>query len=155
MRMRAVVLFPLVAILVADAPFAAADSRGDELARWLDSRGQEVWGEPPERCDELTFARRVYLDILGREILTIMALNAITDLQFQSGVVDHRPFGGQTRLHTGSLPIVANQVFQDILADPFIDVSILSHGIKMSCKFCDRNCQIWAAIGGCCSGARY
>jgi hypothetical protein len=45
---------------------AQAQSRGDDLARWLDRRGEEIWGRPPEPCDDLTFARRVYLDVLGR-----------------------------------------------------------------------------------------
>ena len=45
---------------------ARADSRGDDLAGWLDQRGQEVWGEPPRKCDDLTLARRLYLDLIGR-----------------------------------------------------------------------------------------
>ncbi len=44
----------------------AADPRGDELAKWMNARGQEVWGAAPQKCDDLTFARRVYLDLLGR-----------------------------------------------------------------------------------------
>lgn len=44
----------------------AADSRGEELAQWLNQRGAEVWGKAPDKCDDLTFARRVYLDLLGR-----------------------------------------------------------------------------------------
>ncbi|MEM9586918.1 MAG: DUF1549 domain-containing protein [Planctomycetota bacterium] len=43
-----------------------ADSLGDEFSRWIDTRGQAAWGKPPEPCDDLTFARRVYLDLLGR-----------------------------------------------------------------------------------------
>jgi hypothetical protein len=43
-----------------------ADSRGDELAKWLNARGVDVWGVAPEKCDDLTFARRIYLDLLGR-----------------------------------------------------------------------------------------
>jgi Protein of unknown function (DUF1549)/Protein of unknown function (DUF1553) len=43
-----------------------ADSRGDELAQWINQRGAEVWGKAPEKCDDLTFARRIYLDLLGR-----------------------------------------------------------------------------------------
>jgi hypothetical protein len=110
MRMRAVVLFPQVAIQVADPPVAAADSRGDELARWLDSRGQEVWGEPPERCDELTFARRVYLDILGR-VPSVSELRDYLDLgeNRRNGLVEQLLFGegprGETygRLSAGNL----------------------------------------------------
>ncbi|WP_182867147.1 DUF1553 domain-containing protein [Rhodopirellula sp. JC639] len=45
---------------------ASADSQGDELSRWIDQRGERVWGEPPEKCDDLTFVRRVYLDLVGR-----------------------------------------------------------------------------------------
>ncbi len=43
-----------------------ADSRGEELAQWLNERGAEFWGDTPELCDDLTFARRIYLDLLGR-----------------------------------------------------------------------------------------
>lgn len=42
------------------------DSRGDELADWLNRQGKRVLGEPPEPCSDLTFARRVYLDLVGR-----------------------------------------------------------------------------------------
>ncbi|WP_149498376.1 DUF1549 domain-containing protein [Roseiconus lacunae] len=42
------------------------DSRGDDLASWIDVRGRTAWGDPPEKCDDLTFARRVYLDLVGR-----------------------------------------------------------------------------------------
>lgn len=45
---------------------APADSRGEDLALWLNARGEQLWGKPPQRCDDLTFARRVYLDLLGR-----------------------------------------------------------------------------------------
>ncbi len=45
---------------------ARGDSLGDELADWINERGREVWGTPPTACDDLTFARRVYLDLLGR-----------------------------------------------------------------------------------------
>ena len=57
----------LLAILVAilQAP-AVADSRGEDLANWLNKRGQQVWGELPEKCDDLTFARRAYIDVVGR-----------------------------------------------------------------------------------------
>lgn len=43
-----------------------ADSHGDDLSRWIDERGQQVWGQPPGPCDDLTFVRRVYLDLVGR-----------------------------------------------------------------------------------------
>ncbi len=45
---------------------ALADSRGDELAHWINQRGEQFWGPPPPTCDDLTFARRVYLDVIGR-----------------------------------------------------------------------------------------
>ncbi len=42
------------------------DSRGDDWTQWINIEGQKVWGAPPEPCDDWTFARRVYLDVLGR-----------------------------------------------------------------------------------------
>lgn len=66
MKTRSLVLFGAVALLLAQPAFCRADSRGDDLARWIDARGREVWGPPPPRCDDLTFARRVYLDLVGR-----------------------------------------------------------------------------------------
>ncbi|MBI1246238.1 DUF1553 domain-containing protein [bacterium] len=63
----------LIAILLAAVvgPFtwpklASADSHGESLARWINERGRQAWGEPPAKCDDFTFARRVYLDIVGR-----------------------------------------------------------------------------------------
>lgn len=56
-----------------------ADSRGDELAQWLDKRGQQVWGELPEPCNDLTFARRVYIDVLGR-VPSVSELRDFLDL---------------------------------------------------------------------------
>lgn len=44
----------------------SSDSSGDELARWINERGQQTWGDPPPQCDDLTFVRRVYLDLVGR-----------------------------------------------------------------------------------------
>lgn len=55
--------FALLGLMVEPA---RADSRGDELALWLNQRGEQVWGPPPAPCDDLTFARRLYFDILGR-----------------------------------------------------------------------------------------
>lgn len=66
MRMLAALL---LAVLVSQslAPESLwADSRGQSLARWINERGREAWGQPPAKCDDLTFARRVYLDIVGR-----------------------------------------------------------------------------------------
>ncbi len=39
--------------------------------------GREVWGEPPPQCDDLTFARRIHLDILGR----VPSVSEIRDFQ--------------------------------------------------------------------------
>ncbi|MBW3541288.1 MAG: DUF1549 and DUF1553 domain-containing protein [Planctomycetes bacterium] len=42
---------------------------GDDLAAWLDDRFDVLWKEravEPQFCDDATFARRVYLDLLGR-----------------------------------------------------------------------------------------
>ena len=48
------------------SPTVSADSRGDDLANWINERGREIWGAAPDKCDDLTFARRIYLDLLGR-----------------------------------------------------------------------------------------
>jgi hypothetical protein len=56
----------ICAIMGLVAGIARADSRGDELAQWIDRRGEELWGPPPPKCDDLTLARRVYFDLLGR-----------------------------------------------------------------------------------------
>ena len=69
----------LALIVLATAPPAEADSRGDELAAWLDQRGREVWGKPPEPCDDLTLARRLYLDVLGR-VPSVSELRDFEDL---------------------------------------------------------------------------
>lgn len=45
---------------------ASADSRGEELGQWIDQRGQDLYGSLPKACDDLTFARRIYLDVVGR-----------------------------------------------------------------------------------------
>lgn len=55
-----------VTLLCVCLPSSRADSRGDEFAQWLNQRGAEIWGKAPDKCDDLTFARRVYLDLLGR-----------------------------------------------------------------------------------------
>lgn len=58
----------VVSLLVIDSAAAqpSGDSRGDEWTQWINSAGREVWGVPPEPCDDWTFARRVYMDVLGR-----------------------------------------------------------------------------------------
>ncbi|XZE19593.1 DUF1553 domain-containing protein [Pirellulaceae bacterium SH449] len=63
--------------LVVTASYLNADSRGDELAAWIDQKGIEVYGELPELCDDLTFARRIYLDTIGR----IPSLSELRDFQ--------------------------------------------------------------------------
>ena len=59
------VLLAAVFLLV-PANAIGADSFGDDLSEWIDEQGRQAWGKPPEACDDLTFARRVYLDLLGR-----------------------------------------------------------------------------------------
>ena len=82
MRTLAVILV-LLLVHVGFRPHSArADSRGDELAAWLDQRGEEVWGEPPKPCDDLTYARRVYLDLLGR-VPSVSELRDFQDLDGQ------------------------------------------------------------------------
>lgn len=66
MKRRIVVLVSVAALMAAVSRTTFADSPGDSLAKWIDQRGQQVWGEPPPRCDDQTFARRLYLDLLGR-----------------------------------------------------------------------------------------
>jgi hypothetical protein len=60
---------PLLAFAVGLACWpvqATADSHGDEFSRWIDRRGQQVFGKPPVACDDLTYVRRTYLDLVGR-----------------------------------------------------------------------------------------
>ncbi|MCG8650254.1 MAG: DUF1549 domain-containing protein, partial [Pirellulales bacterium] len=40
-------------------------SPGQRIASWLDQQLESEWAES-QKCDDLTFARRVYLDVLGR-----------------------------------------------------------------------------------------
>ncbi len=42
------------------------DSPGQDLTEFLNAAGRRAWGQPPPRCDDLTFARRIFLDVLGR-----------------------------------------------------------------------------------------
>ncbi|MCA9135460.1 MAG: DUF1553 domain-containing protein [Planctomycetales bacterium] len=56
----------LALVSAAGARRAVADSHGDDLSRWIDQRGKDIWGPPPGPCDDLTFVRRVYLDLVGR-----------------------------------------------------------------------------------------
>ncbi|QEG43596.1 DUF1553 domain-containing protein [Roseimaritima ulvae] len=78
-----------------------ADSRGDELARWLNERGQEVFGPLPQPCDDLTFARRLYLDILGR----VPSVSELRDFQSwgenrRNRLIDQLVFGEGARADT-------------------------------------------------------
>ncbi len=61
----------------------SSDSRGDSLSNWLDDQGREIWGEPPEPCSDLTFARRIYLDLLGR-------VPSVSELRDFQGLGDKR-----------------------------------------------------------------
>lgn len=77
MRTLTILLLVFSANALTGSRPAHADSRGDELARWIDERGREVWGPPPAPCDDLTFARRLYLDVLGR----VPSVSEIRDFQ--------------------------------------------------------------------------
>ncbi|MCO8122437.1 DUF1549 and DUF1553 domain-containing protein [Stieleria sp. TO1_6] len=66
MNKIAVLLTTLLMSMVMLPERSVADSGGDELSRWIDQRGRQVWGDPPSACDDLTFVRRVYLDLVGR-----------------------------------------------------------------------------------------
>jgi hypothetical protein len=53
----------------AEAPPSAWAGPGEDLARWLDERFARIWdeeGATAAACDDATFARRVYLDLIGR-----------------------------------------------------------------------------------------
>lgn len=58
-------------------PQLRADSRGDDLAKWINAEGLKIWGKVPETCDDHTFARRVYLDTIGR----VPSVSEIRDFQ--------------------------------------------------------------------------
>lgn len=74
---RVVIFLFTVAGVSAISHAAPGESRGDELAQWIEQRGREVWSEPPQLCDDQTFARRVYLDVLGR----IPSVSELRDFQ--------------------------------------------------------------------------
>ena len=71
-----------------------ADSRGDEMAAWINRRGAEEFGPPPPPCDDRTFARRVYLDLLGR-VPSLAELQDFEQLgpRRRSELVDQLVFG--------------------------------------------------------------
>lgn len=85
LSLRPLEVLPLLVVTIVGIAVSSvhAQSRDDDLARWLDRRGREIWGEPPEPCDDLTFARRVYLDVLGR-------IPSISELRDYQNLVDDR-----------------------------------------------------------------
>lgn len=100
--MRTLVVILIVsAITVGDSQVACSDSRGDELAQWLEERGSQVWGEPPPPCDDLTFARRLYLDVLGR-VPSVSELRDFQDLgdRRRSMLIEQLVFGEGPRAET-------------------------------------------------------
>lgn len=68
-----------VALACCGMQAVAQDSRGHDLSKWINQRGRIAWGEPPQRCDDLTFARRVFLDLLGR-VPSVAELRDFEDL---------------------------------------------------------------------------
>lgn len=60
------ILSAAVSAVIQPQVASAADSHGETLSKWIDDRGEQVWGEPPAECGDLTFVRRVYLDLVGR-----------------------------------------------------------------------------------------
>ncbi len=96
-------LLSLMAIVgvTATPQTSSADSTSDELASWLDERGQEAWGQLPEVCDDLTFARRVYVDVLGR-VPSVSELRDFQDLgdQRRRTLVEQLVFGEGVRAST-------------------------------------------------------
>ena len=93
MNKNCVIPFALALCLVG-IQRCSADSQGDELRRWIDQQGKQVWGDPPGPCDDLTFVRRVYLDLVGRvpsvsEVRDFMALGE----NRREGIVNELVFG--------------------------------------------------------------
>ncbi|MEZ6129500.1 MAG: DUF1553 domain-containing protein [Planctomycetaceae bacterium] len=101
MKQSMIILFVLPALFTGHCRDGRADSRGDDLAEWLDVRGQQVWGELPEPCDDLTFARRVYLDVLGR-VPSVSELRDFQDLpeNRRTALVDQVVFSEGPRADT-------------------------------------------------------
>lgn len=101
MRTLSVLLIVFSANALPGLGSAHADSRGDDLARWIDQRGRDVWGPFPEPCDDLTFARRLYLDVLGR----VPSVSEIRDYQElgdnrRDALIDRLVFGEGARANT-------------------------------------------------------
>ncbi len=96
---RMVALLASVLVLASvDCCDVWADSRGGSLKQWINERGKAVWGEAPALCDDLTFARRVYLDLLGR----VPSLSELHDYEAMTGdrrsaLVDALVFGDSGR----------------------------------------------------------
>ncbi|TWU11059.1 DUF1553 domain-containing protein [Allorhodopirellula heiligendammensis] len=98
MRSLAVLLLVVLSGVLGSSRLAQADSRGEDLAAWLDQRGQELFGPLPTRCDDLTFARRVYLDVLGRvpSVSELRDFEALGDRRRHT-LIDQLVFGEGTR----------------------------------------------------------
>ena len=76
---------------------------GEPLAGWLDERFAELWAErgiEPQFCDDATFARRVYLDLLGRipSVSETRDFLADTSGDKYARLVDELLFGEKTEL---------------------------------------------------------
>ena len=119
-RSRFTLLLIFLAV-VAQPSSARADSRGDELARWIDERGSEVWGAPPTPCDDLTFARRVYLDLIGR----VPSVSELRDFQSlgenrRSHLVEQLVFaeGPRAKMYERLRTQTLARQWQDVLLPP-------------------------------------
>ncbi|QDV88454.1 DUF1549 domain-containing protein [Planctomycetes bacterium TBK1r] len=77
MNKPAVLLMLLTVAVVWRPGTTFADSQGDTLSQWIDQRGEQIWGKPPAPCSDLTFVRRVYLDLVGR----VPSVSEIRDFQ--------------------------------------------------------------------------
>ncbi len=78
-----------------NAPPVQGDSRGDDWTQWINAAGEKVWGVPPEPCDDWTFARRVYMDVLGRppSVAEIRDYEAIEASRRRGQLVEQLVFG--------------------------------------------------------------
>lgn len=121
MNARVVMLSMFLAGQLVVLPPLFADGPSDELAAWLDRRGLEVWGDVPELCDDLTFVRRAYLDILGR----VPSVSEIRDFQDLGQdrrrlLVDQLVFGGGPRAETYERQSARNlaRVWRRVLVPP-------------------------------------
>lgn len=101
MKHAALLLAVIAFIVTGSAGPVRGDSFGEELSRWIDDRGKQVWGTPPEACDDLTFVRRVYLDLIGRvpSVAEIRDFRALGDDRREM-IVDDLVFGRGPRRET-------------------------------------------------------